>query len=71
MTTIHRLNERAQEAFRRGLATALRTGRWDPIEADEYLSREEDLRWEQSRLELDAVTDAMTEAEARYAWGDR
>lgn len=74
MTTIARLHERAQEAFHAVLVTRERTGSWDPILADEYLSREADLRWEESVLDArdeDYWASYETEAELRAAWGDR
>lgn len=79
MTTITRLNERAQEAFHAALVTRERTGRWDPILADEYLNREADVRWEEAKADFDALQDrdedywAMyeTEAEMRASHGDR
>lgn len=54
MTTIARLNERAQEAFHVALETKEQTGRWDPALADEYLNREADLRWEESQVAINA-----------------
>jgi len=79
VTTIPRLHERAQEAFHAALVARERSGKWDPILADEYLNREADVRWEESKLAMDALQDrdedywAMyeTEAEMRAAHGDR
>lgn len=79
MTTILRLNEKAQEAFHVALEDSFRRGKWDPILRDAYENAEADLAWEESKAAFDALQDrdedywAMyeTEAEMRLMDGNR
>jgi hypothetical protein len=55
MDFLDTVNDKAQDAFRRCLASFFQTGSWVPGDVDEYLNTERDLDWERQKAEFDRL----------------